>query len=112
MAEARRGIFVGLSFYIAIAIAKCYSYKHENEQRYQTVYLCMYLACDRGAVVAFLNEGQIGCFKEERLVGDTNVGSILKVRWSEKETYDARVLFFGKLLMAMVAACIAHKLII
>ena len=57
----------------------------------------IYLACDRGAVVAFLNEGQVGCFKEERLVGEKNVGSILKVQWSEKETYDARVLFFGKL---------------
>lgn len=41
----------------------------------------------------------MGCFREDRLVGDKDVGSILKVRWSEKELFDARVLFFGKLML-------------
>ena len=48
--------------------------------------------------MAFLSEGQVGCFKEDKLVGDKTVGSILKVRWSDKELFDARVLFFGKSL--------------
>lgn len=57
-----------------------------------------YLACDRGAVVTFLNEGQVGCFREDKLIGEKNVGSVVKVRWSDKELFDARVLFFGKSL--------------
>ena len=30
--------------------------------------------------MAFLSEGQVGCFREDRLVSDKSVGAILKVR--------------------------------
>ena len=59
---------------------------------------CYYLACDQGAVVTFLSEGQIRCFREDILVCDKNVGSVLKVHWSVKGLLDTRVVFFGKLL--------------
>ena len=49
-------------------------------------------------MVTFLNEGQVGCFREDKLIGEKNVGSVVKVRWSDKELFDARVLFFGKSL--------------
>ena len=57
--------------------------------------------------MTFIEEGQVGCFREERLAGDTTVGSVVKVRWNEKEWYDARVLFFGKI---MISSCNAVQL--
>ena len=54
------------------------------------------LACNRGAVVCFLDEGQVGCVTEDKLLGESQVpDSIVQVRWSDKECYKARVIFFG-----------------
>ena len=57
---------------------------------------CYYLACDQGALVTFLNEGQIRCFREDILLGDKNVGSVLKVCWNIKGLLDARILFLNQ----------------
>ena len=48
-------------------------------------------------MVGFLKEGQIGCFREDRLMEESkDVDSILKVRWTDNEFFEARVLFFGR----------------
>ena len=60
--------------------------------------LIFILACNLGAVVIFLSERQVGCFREDILVGDKNIGLVSKVCWSDKELFDARVLFFGQSL--------------
>ena len=44
-------------------------YRNIRELLSRLNYKC-FTACDQGAVVAFLSEGQVGCFKEDRLVGE------------------------------------------
>ena len=50
-------------------------YRNIRELLSRLNYKC-FTACDRGVMVAFLSEGQVGCFKEDRLVGNKNLGSI------------------------------------
>lgn len=42
--------------------------------------------------MAFAREGQVGCFREERIIGDKNV-AMVRVHWSDKELFNARLLF-------------------
>ena len=61
------------------------------------------IACNRGGVVAFIGEGQVGSFTEDKLLGDRDLDLIVQVCWSEKELFDARLQFFGKYLKTIAS---------
>ena len=63
------------------------------------------IASNRGAVVCFLEEEQVACVTEDKLVGDPELqipDSIVKVKWSDKECYKARVIFYGNTYTASI----------
>ena len=54
-------------------------------------------------IVAFIGEGRVGSFTEDKLLRDRDLDSIVEVCWSEKELFDARLQFFGKHLKTIAS---------
>lgn len=45
--------------------------------------------------MCFLDDGRIGCYNNDDIVGEKHVDKIVDVKW-DKDMYKARVIFVGK----------------